>query len=341
MYLCGGKINITEDASKRYGLVCSLTVSCENCKSQKQFFTSEKCKDNELFESNIRYFYGLRCIGKGPTAGKILCGIMNLPRPTTSISKHRHILLEKVAEESMKTATQEAVEENRDSETPTDITIAFDGTWQKRGHQSLNSCAAATSIDTGKVLDVEILCKHCHGCNIAKSNADKKAQHEPKCTKNYTGSSGGMESTSAVNIFHRSLQKRGVRYVQFIGDGDSSSFKSVVDSRPYGNKIPEKLECVNHVQKRMGTRLRRRKQELSKTPLSDGKTIRGRLLDNTINQLSEYYGQAIRSNENNLDGMKKAVCATFSIKYQQMTSRSTTFVQASGVNINKLKQLEL
>ena len=95
------------------------------------------------------------------------------------------------------------------------------------------------------------------------------------------------------------------------GDGDSSSFKSVVDSKPYGNKVPEKLECVNHVQKRMGTRLRRKKQELSKVPLADGKTIRGRLPENVINQLTEYYGQAIRSNEHNLDDMQKAVWATF------------------------------
>ena len=37
--LCGEKINITEDVSKRNGLVCTLIISCENCKSQKQFPT--------------------------------------------------------------------------------------------------------------------------------------------------------------------------------------------------------------------------------------------------------------------------------------------------------------
>ena len=48
----------------------------------------------------------------------------------------------------MKAAAQEAVDENNGN---TDISIAFDRSWQKREHQSKNSCAAATSIDTGKI----------------------------------------------------------------------------------------------------------------------------------------------------------------------------------------------
>ena len=44
-----------------------------------------------------------------------------------------------------------------------------------------------------------------------------------------------------------------------MGDGDTSSFSEVVTSQPYkehGDIIPVKLECVGHVQKRLGTRLR-------------------------------------------------------------------------------------
>ena len=38
-----------------------------------------------------------------------------------------------------------------------------------------------------------------------------------------------------------------------IGDGDTTSFKEVQASKPYGDLLIQKLECVGHVQKRLGT----------------------------------------------------------------------------------------
>ncbi|GFV16223.1 uncharacterized protein TNCV_3379871 [Trichonephila clavipes] len=57
-----------------------------------------------------------------------------------------------------------------------------------------------------------------------------------------------------------------------------------------------KIECVGHVQKRMGTRLRKLKLVYSKKKLSDGKTTggKGRLTDSSIDKLVHYYGNAIR-----------------------------------------------
>lgn len=68
---------------------------------------------------------------------------------------------------------------------------------------------------------------------------------------------------------------------------------------PYGpNFSIEKLECVGHVQKRMGSRLRKLKLKLGKSKLSDGKTMggRGRLTNSGINEIQLYYGLAIRRN---------------------------------------------
>ena len=39
--------------------------------------------------------------------------------------------------------------------------ISCDGTWQRRGHSSLNGCVTVKSIDTWKVLDVEALTTLC------------------------------------------------------------------------------------------------------------------------------------------------------------------------------------
>lgn len=61
----------------------------------------------------------------------------------------------------------------------------------------------ATSVDTGKVLDSELLSKYCYTCK-------KLGTHEG-CVKNFDGSSGGMEAKGAVCIFQRSNQTHGVK----------------------------------------------------------------------------------------------------------------------------------
>lgn len=56
----------------------------------------------------------------------------------------------------MRDAVEEAVVVNYGT---CDIPVAIDGTWQKRGHTSLNGVVTATSFDTGKVIDVSVMSK--------------------------------------------------------------------------------------------------------------------------------------------------------------------------------------
>ena len=42
--------------------------------------------------------------------------------------------------------------------------VSCDGTWQRRGHSSLNGCVFVMSIGTGKVLDGETLTALCKEC---------------------------------------------------------------------------------------------------------------------------------------------------------------------------------
>lgn len=105
-----------------------------------------------------------------------------------------------------------------------------------------------------------------------------------------------------------------VRYTQYLGDGDSKGFIAVQELEPYGpdHKI-SKLECLGHVQKRMGTRLRRLKSENKHIILSDGKGLGGknRLSQAAIDQLQTYYGLAIRRNIDSLDNMMKDIWALY------------------------------
>ena len=69
---------------------------------------------------------------------------------------------------------------------------------------------------------------------------------------------------------------------------------------------------VGHVQKRLGSALRDLKQRYRGQKLSDGKTIggAGRLTDALMNSLQNYYGDVIRKNKGDIDGMVKGVQAT-------------------------------
>ena len=101
-----------------------------------------------------------------------------------------------------------------------------------------------------------------------------------------------------------SVEKHNLRYTEFYGDGDSKSFTRVKGVYEDDGIEMEKKECIGHVQKRVGTALRKLKRE---NPGVGGK---GKLTDSQIDKLQNYYGIAIRSNVGNLAGMKKAIHAS-------------------------------
>lgn len=88
----------------------------------------------------------------------------------------------------------------------------------------------------------------------------RKTAHQGSCSKKFEGKSGAMEAEAAVRIWGRSEAKLGMKYRTFIGDGDSKAFDAVVAMNPYDTPVV-KEECVNHVGKRLGTRLRKLKAE--------------------------------------------------------------------------------
>ncbi|KAK6960548.1 forkhead box protein k1 [Biomphalaria glabrata] len=92
--------------------------------------------------------------------------------------------------------------------------VSVDVTWQGRGHSSHRGVVTAISVENGKCIDTEILSNIC--------------------------SDGAMEAACAVNIFMHSVETRNICYIQY--DGDSSSYKKVVDSKPFGEKPIKKLE---------------------------------------------------------------------------------------------------
>ncbi|GFU98664.1 uncharacterized protein TNCV_272311 [Trichonephila clavipes] len=79
-------------------------------------------------------------------------------------------------------------------------------------------------------------------------------------------------------------------------------YHSVKDT--YGKDSVTKYECIGHVQKRVGARLRKLK---SKNKNLSGK---GKLTDSFIDRLQNYYGIVVRSNVGNISGLQQNVIAS-------------------------------
>ena len=79
------------------------------------------------------------------------------------------------------------------------------------------------------------------------------------------------------------------------------------------NYIIVKEECVGHIQKRMGSGLREYKRKKRGIKLTDGKTVggKGRLTDNMIDRMQNYFGEAIRNNAGDIDAMGTAIWAIY------------------------------
>ena len=99
--------------------------------------------------------------------------LMNLPPPSgkSIFVEYHQLIVEKSQlhfEDSLKRAREE-----QDSfmeqflYLKVDCLVSVDGTWQKRGHQSLLGAVYVIEYQTGKVLDYNIVfCKFCHNCNL-------------------------------------------------------------------------------------------------------------------------------------------------------------------------------
>ena len=298
-----------ENLRKKNGCASLLVVRCSECLWCHEFYSSQKIRGG--FEVNQRLVYGMRNIGHGFSGAKRFCAVMNIPHlPTKNnygkLNKTLKSAVFNVAAESMRKAGEEV--RSIIGETTAECGVSVDGCWQKRGYVSLNGCITTISTDNGKILDVEAMSRYCKECEFYNKLDKNSARYETwkanhsNCKADFKGSAPAMEPEGAERIFKRSFEKHGLHYTKFYGDGDSKSYGRV--KNVYEDKPVVKYECIGHVQKRVGTALRKLKK--------DRKEMRGKgkLTDKMIDKLQNYYGIAIRSNVGNLEGMKKAILAT-------------------------------
>ena len=295
------------------GLGFKLVVTCGCSRSE----INSGPLINTGYEINRRIVLVSRLLGIGREGINVFCNFMDLcdgisSTAYTRIIAHIYDVSKNVFKSVCEKAVREEQEKNAKNEIPLlNLKVSGDGTWKKRGFTSLYGVLSLIGYYTGKVLDLVVKSKFCQPCSLWEHKKDTeeyeewKETHESVCSMNHEGSSGSMEVQGMLDMFKRSEEQYGVKYQVYIGDGDSKTFTNVVASKPYGeNFIINKRECIGHISKRMGTRLR----EVRKKEKLGGK---GLLTNDLIKKLSLYYGLAIRRNTDNLKDMKKAVLATF------------------------------
>ena len=277
--------------------------------SYDQFLKAYECEQTKGFFP----YEWIDSLGKGHTGAKIFCTSINKPPPPAAnyylkISNVITSSLRSIAKGSMSKAAEELrnLKEQNDSAgtEPINCGVSCDGTWQKRGFSSRNGCVTVISIETGKVLDVETLSQACKQCEL-NEHLDKNSKEYQRwradhiaCKANFKGYTPAMEPEGVDRILKRSVELHNLGYTEYYGDGDSKSFSKVKDVyQASGFIFQKKKECIDHVQKRVGTALRKLKRE---NPGLGGK---GKLTNATIDKLQNYYGIVNHSNMGNLAGM--------------------------------------
>ncbi|GBM49384.1 hypothetical protein AVEN_32515-1 [Araneus ventricosus] len=200
-----------------------------------------------------------------------------------------------------------------------DITVSYDGTWQKRGHTSLYCIAIVADILTVVVIDYEILSKYCPEYTTAKRDLGEHnvdfsiwyKAHKPESSENYVGSSNAMDVKAAEIFWTRSIENCSMRYMNVLSDCDSKTYQHLLELDVYddGMKI-SKEKCLNHVAKRLGTGLRNKVKEWR----SKGVTIGGRkeesLKESTTLKLTNFYRKDIKDNVPDVQKMKTAIVSS-------------------------------
>lgn len=279
--LCNGKVDFKQ--CSKYGLEFKIMVECERCEP-KYILSCQQI--GKMYELNRRFIFVMRILGLGLAGCKKFCGLMDISSSFINHSTYDfyinkiHECIVAITETLLSSEEKQLTSFENNLEDTTDVTVSGDGTWKKRGFASLYGVSSLIGYYSGKVLDIVVKCSYCKLCESWKKKLataefeEWKEEHiqNDECTANHTGASGNMEVSSIIEMFKRSIVKYGLRFFNYIGDGDSKTYSGILKAKPYGEDfVVNKKECVGHVQKRMGTRLR----DLVKKTVED-KIVKGK-----------------------------------------------------------------
>ncbi len=250
---CKGSILLYGET--RQGLASILRGHCSVCNHTIILESSQKVrgpKGYPQWECNLAAVWGEMVTGGGHSRIKETLGVIGIPVMTkASFINVERAIGEQWKHELLKSMIEAGKEEKRLAEERGDfhegipaITVVVDGGWSKRSHKHSYNAKSGVAIiigkETGKLLYIGVRNKYCRAC--AKNVPKEKHQ----CFKNWEKSSSEMESDIILDGFLEAEHVHGVRYIRFVGDGDSSVHTTLLQSVPGWGFAIRKLECANH-----------------------------------------------------------------------------------------------
>lgn len=319
---CGGNVSVST-GEREYGLAVKLCLECVNCGVVSSSWSSPRVEGEQKvnpFVVNVLAARAMQSSGNRQAALNDVFAEMNISHRGLHTKTWQHYVKTKLtpaatrAADSVTTESAKAVRElyrELDIDNPGNIAVSYDGSWMTRGHTSHIGVGTVIELFTGLVLDYVVLSNFCAGCERAPDKNDPAYQSWTEshvCQKNTDKKAGEMEVQAALILFERSLAKYGLRYTTILCDGDCRTYLALSEAGVYGYIKIVKEDCINHVEKRMGTNLRTLK---SKSGGAEGLGGKGRLTGELITKLSRYYGWALKSHKGNVEETQKAVMATY------------------------------
>lgn len=223
--------DVTFNIKGEQGLGFKLAVKC-NC-NQTEINSCPKI-NNKPFEINNRIVFVMRLLGVGLQGLNVFCGMMNIGQGIAVNAYYSYVQnIWNSANAASDVMTKKAVQEEKTKTAKTGnefISVSGDGTWSKRGFFSLFGVVSLIGKYSNKVLVVIVKSSFCRSCNYwsHKVGTDEYEEwlenHEEECACTHTGSAGKMEVDGIIEIFKRSVERFGVRYQNYIGDGDTKTF---------------------------------------------------------------------------------------------------------------------
>ena len=185
---CGEPTLKIRAIDRRLGLVCLFETYCTTCGAVLNSTLSSDRIDEEK-AGNVHFVVVRQAVAATMDMGVGHAGLVKLCRfmdmePLQHKSYSRHVkavtaanmtVVSSLFDDAANTVCQTYIDRDASitDDSILDLTVMFDGSWKKRGHNSLYGIGHVVDVETGLVLDLTVLSLYYQRCAIARSQCAK------------------------------------------------------------------------------------------------------------------------------------------------------------------------
>ena len=222
--------NVVLVGERKDGLASIIRTECSGCGHVVKLETSTKAagpSGYNCWEVNLAAVWGQMCTGGGHSTLQESLGVSVMTKKSfaqteRTIGEWWRERWQQSMIEAGRAERDMAIERGDYHEGIPAITVVVDGGWSKRSHRHSYNAKSGVGIivglETNKILHLAVRNKYCSSC----ARGYPPDQH--KCYRNWTDSSSEMETSTILEGFQNAEKVHAVRYMHFVGDGDSSVY---------------------------------------------------------------------------------------------------------------------